>query len=99
MYICKGVPVEDWFGLELPMEGVKSTSLIYHDLDSIKKEPYACFCQEDRNNCHLELYPRLNGTIIFLLQCYVLCCMYVIQLLDGMKMIIEINIYAVVTLL
>ena len=43
MYICKGVPVEDWFGLELPMEGVKSTSLVYHDLDSIKKEPYACF--------------------------------------------------------
>jgi hypothetical protein len=44
------------------MQGVKSTSIVYHDLDAIRKEPYACFCQEDENNCHLELYPRLNGT-------------------------------------
>ena len=46
------------------MQGVKSTSIVYHDLDAIRKEPYACFCQEDENNCHLELYPRVNGTSI-----------------------------------
>ncbi len=49
------------------MQGVKSTSIVYHDLDAIRKEPYACFCQEDENNCHLELYPRVNGTSITML--------------------------------
>lgn len=58
-----GVVVEDWFGLSMPMEGVKSTSLVYRDLEEIRKEPYACFCAEDDNNCHLELYPRPNGEI------------------------------------
>lgn len=55
--------MEDWFGLPLPMEGVKSTSLVYQDLQPIIDEPYACFCEEDENNCHLELYPRPNGEI------------------------------------
>jgi hypothetical protein len=54
--------VEDWFGLELPMEGVKSTSLVFSDLEAIRHEPYACFCAEDAHGCHLELYPRPNGT-------------------------------------
>ena len=62
LQLSQGVAVEDWFGLDLPMQGVKSTSIVYHDLDAIRKEPYACFCQEDENNCHLELYPRVNGT-------------------------------------
>jgi hypothetical protein len=55
------VAVEDWFGLDLPMEGVKSTSLVFSDLEGIRQEPYACFCAEDRHGCHLELYPRPNG--------------------------------------
>ena len=33
-----GVAVEDWFGLNLPMEGVKSTSLVYKDLEAIRRE-------------------------------------------------------------
>jgi hypothetical protein len=53
--------VEDWFGLSLPMEGVKSTSIIYNNLNRIRDEAYACFCTEDRNACHLEIYPRPNG--------------------------------------
>jgi glycine/D-amino acid oxidase-like deaminating enzyme len=53
-----GVMCEDWFDMELPMEGIKSTSLVYRDLEVIRKEPYACFCAEDANGCHLELYPR-----------------------------------------
>ena len=48
------------------MQGVKSTSIVYHDLNAIRNEPYACFCQEDENNCHLELYPRVNGMCIII---------------------------------
>lgn len=55
--------VEDNFGIPLPMEGVKSTSLVYNNLDEIKSEPAACFCDEDENDCHLELYPRNNGDL------------------------------------
>jgi hypothetical protein len=58
-----GVAIEDWFGLSLPMQGVKSTSMVYHGIEAIRDEPYACFCEEDSNHCHLELYPRPNGTI------------------------------------
>lgn len=58
-----GVMAEDWFGMHLPMEGVKSTSIVYEDLDPIRTEPFACFCEEDSNDCHLELYPRPNGEV------------------------------------
>jgi glycine/D-amino acid oxidase-like deaminating enzyme len=58
-----GVMAEDWFGMHLPMEGVKSTSIVYQNLDPIKTEPFACFCEEDSNDCHLELYPRPNGEV------------------------------------
>jgi hypothetical protein len=53
----------DWFGMTLPMEGVKSTSVVYKDLEPIRTEPFACFCAEDINDCHLELYPRPNGEV------------------------------------
>lgn len=49
--------------MTLPMEGVKSTSIVYKDLDPIRTEPFACFCAEDQNDCHLELYPRPNGEV------------------------------------
>ena len=64
-----GVYVEDWFDISLPMEGIKSTSMIYspsgtHDMsESMINEPYACFCEEDKNHCHLEIYPRPNGEV------------------------------------
>ena len=54
---------EDYFGIDLPMEGVKSTSLVYANNAEVVREPYACFCEEDDNGCHLELYPRSNGDI------------------------------------
>lgn len=53
-----GVFCEDFLGIPFPMEGVKSTSLLYSNLDEVKKEPFALFCEEDNNGCHLELYPR-----------------------------------------
>ena len=45
------------------MQGVKSTSIVYKDLEPIRTEPFACFCAEDQNDCHLELYPRPNGEV------------------------------------
>jgi hypothetical protein len=27
------------------------------------QEPYALFCSEDRNGCHLEVYPRPGGDV------------------------------------
>ena len=55
--------VEDNFEVPLPMEGIKSTSIVYSDLKEVKQDPWACFCDEDENSCHLELYPRPNGDL------------------------------------
>jgi glycine/D-amino acid oxidase-like deaminating enzyme len=57
------VAVEDWFHLPLPMEGIKSSSIIFQNLAPILEEPYACFCEDDSQGCHLELYPRSNGDL------------------------------------
>lgn len=46
---------EQWFGVPVPMEGVKSTSLVYTDKEAVRQEPYALFCSEDSNGCHLEV--------------------------------------------
>jgi glycine/D-amino acid oxidase-like deaminating enzyme len=56
-----GVAVEDWLGLTLPMEGIKSSSIVFSHVPAVKDEPFACFCGEDAHQCHLELYPRPNG--------------------------------------
>ena len=58
-----GVALQDWFQIPLPMQGIKSTSLIYKDLPEIIREPFAAFCNEDEYDCHLELYPRPNGEL------------------------------------
>eukprot|EP00747_Dinoflagellata_sp_TGD_P039978 gnl/TRDRNA2_/TRDRNA2_140579_c0_seq1.p1 gnl/TRDRNA2_/TRDRNA2_140579_c0~~gnl/TRDRNA2_/TRDRNA2_140579_c0_seq1.p1 ORF type:complete len:396 (-),score=76.25 gnl/TRDRNA2_/TRDRNA2_140579_c0_seq1:32-1219(-) len=57
------VLVEEWLeGQAVPMEGVKSTSLVFQKQpDSV--EPYALFCAEDEYGCHLEVYPRKNGEV------------------------------------
>lgn len=60
-----GVAVEDWFGISVPMEGIKSTSVVFSNINEILHEAYACFCDEDENDCHLELYPRSNGIYFF----------------------------------
>lgn len=54
---------EDWFeGLKLPMEGVKSTSIVFQSDDQV--DATALFCGEDyRFGTHLEVYPRPDGTI------------------------------------
>eukprot|EP00899_Mesostigma_viride_P020697 jgi/Mesvir1/28629/Mv04497-RA.2 len=62
------VLVEDWLGdCPVPMEGVKSTSLVYHTAERddarVMDQPFALFCAEDTNGCHLEVYPRPNGDV------------------------------------
>ena len=57
--------LEDWgLGLAVPMEGVKSTSLVYQNMPQAVDEPFALFCNEDyRFDTHLEVYPRNSGEI------------------------------------
>jgi len=58
---------EDWFegsGVRLPMEGVKSTSIVWKQPEGEEVDATALFCGEDyRFNTHLEVYPRPDGTI------------------------------------
>ena len=58
-----GVCCEDWFGLEVPLTGIKSTSMVYRNVKALETEPYACFCDEDTNGCHIEMYPRVGGEL------------------------------------
>ncbi|CAG9467436.1 unnamed protein product [Pedinophyceae sp. YPF-701] len=60
------VLLEDWLGsdwISVPMEGIKSTSLVFDGGDAVRQEPYALFTAEDSNGCHLEVYPRPDGTV------------------------------------
>jgi len=53
---------EDWFGLPVPMTGIKSTSIVFKSDAPV--EPYALFCGEDhRFGTHLEVYPRNTGEV------------------------------------
>uniref|UniRef100_A0A7S1U924 FAD dependent oxidoreductase domain-containing protein n=2 Tax=Phaeomonas parva TaxID=124430 RepID=A0A7S1U924_9STRA len=58
-----GPLAEEWFGMRLPMTGIKSTSVILGDVDAMRKEPFAAFCGRDAWGCHLELYPRPDGSL------------------------------------
>lgn len=51
-----------WFGVPVPMEGIYSTSLVLPGCDPVKTEPFALFCAEDRNGCHLEVRRRIWQT-------------------------------------
>lgn len=58
---------EDWFqgAVELPMEGIKSTSIVWKKPEDAEKvDATALFCgEDDRFGTHLEVYPRPDGTI------------------------------------
>ena len=57
------------------MGGIKSSSLVYHAdppqddarrkevNDKLLQHPAVLFCEDDRNGCHLEVYPRPNGDV------------------------------------
>lgn len=53
----------EWFGIKVPMTGIRSTSVMYEASDAVMKEPAALFCGEDENGCHLEVYPRSTGEV------------------------------------
>eukprot|EP00854_Cymbomonas_tetramitiformis_P012102 gene12103-14302_t len=58
------VLLEDWVQMPVPMEGVKSTSLVYQNVEEATAEPYALFCGENyKYSTHLEVYPRASGEI------------------------------------
>jgi glycine/D-amino acid oxidase-like deaminating enzyme len=59
------VLAEDWLGLPVPMQGIWSTSVVYNHESTkrVAEEPYAMFCDEDDNGCHLEVYPRTTGEV------------------------------------
>ena len=49
--------------IKVPMTGIWSTSLVYGNVAETAQEPFALFCGEDDNGCHLEVYPRPNGEV------------------------------------
>ncbi|CAM9615918.1 unnamed protein product [Chrysoparadoxa australica] len=57
------VRAEQWFSIPVPMVGIKSTSLLYEGMNDMAEEPFALFCNEDRNGCHLEVFPRPDGSV------------------------------------
>lgn len=61
-----GALLQDWlseFEFTLPMEGVKSTSLVYRNVEQTDSQHCAVFGDEDVNGCHLEIYPRPGGEV------------------------------------
>jgi len=61
------VLVEDWLGCSVPLEGIKSASIVYNSpalTSAVRAEPFALFCGEDpRYGTHLEVYPRSDGSV------------------------------------
>jgi len=57
------VLVEKWLpDARVPMEGVLSTSLLF-SMPAPVEPPCALFCEEDEYGCHLEVNPRVDGTV------------------------------------
>lgn len=56
--------LEDWLNIPLPIEGVRSTSLVFEAIeDQLVQHPAALFCEEDSNGCHLEIFPRSDNSL------------------------------------
>jgi glycine/D-amino acid oxidase-like deaminating enzyme len=59
----------EWLGINIPMEGIKSTSVVFTEESHpnltklVREDPVALFCDEDDNGCHLEVYPRPDGSV------------------------------------
>ncbi|KAH8095091.1 FAD dependent oxidoreductase [Aureococcus anophagefferens] len=43
--------------------GLEASSVVFAGDDAVKAEPVALFCAEDSNSCHLEVYPRVDGSV------------------------------------
>ena len=57
--------VEEWFDtVNVPMEGIKSTSVVWGAREGSSTDGVALFCGEDpRYDTHIEVYPRNDGTV------------------------------------
>jgi glycine/D-amino acid oxidase-like deaminating enzyme len=54
----------EWFGLPIPMTGIRSTSIVFKAEPGASVEPFALFCgEDDRFGTHLEVYPRNSGEV------------------------------------
>jgi glycine/D-amino acid oxidase-like deaminating enzyme len=67
-FVCTMGPwaacAQDWFGIPIPMTGIKSTSIVFRAEPGKEVEPFALFCDEDdRYGTHLEVYPRNSGEV------------------------------------
>jgi glycine/D-amino acid oxidase-like deaminating enzyme len=56
------VLLEHWLPAAVPMQGIKSTSIVFQH-EPADVAPFALFCEDDSNGCHLEVYPRPNGEV------------------------------------
>ena len=54
--------IEDWFDVPMPVDGVLSTSIVWDDVPETAVQS-ALFCNEDSNGCHLEVFPRADGSL------------------------------------
>lgn len=56
---------QDWLGIEVPITGVKSTSVVFRQPERAGPvEPFVLFCgEDDRYGTHLEVYPRKSGEV------------------------------------
>ncbi|GBG27232.1 Hypothetical Protein FCC1311_034542 [Hondaea fermentalgiana] len=60
------VDAEDWLGkskLTVPMVGIASSSMVVHAGEGTKIAATACFCGDDAQGCHLEMYPRPDNSV------------------------------------
>jgi len=55
--------VEDWLGVPLPLEGIRSSSALWRGDGAALGAPASLFCAEDARGCHLEVHPRANGDL------------------------------------
>eukprot|EP00050_Salpingoeca_kvevrii_P007155 m.294174 g.294174 ORF g.294174 m.294174 type:complete len:373 (-) comp12938_c0_seq1:122-1240(-) len=56
------VAVEAWLGVTLPMVGIRSSS-VHLKPERPLPDPCVVFCDEDQFGCHLEIYPRPDGSV------------------------------------
>lgn len=51
-------------------QGIKSTSIVFRGSEAVANDPYALFCAEDRNGCHLEVSAPIRVFISIELSLY-----------------------------
>jgi hypothetical protein len=76
---------EDWFhgAVQLPMEGIKSTSIVWKKPENFDVDATALFCGEDNRfstHCKYTACTTALQLSVFVCVCYLLCCSYLLTL-------------------